>query len=85
MDVWRRGTLRNEIDKNFYIKTDVFISEIEYKRMWLHQVWSCVGAQRTRKPDATINVRHNRGALLFLDSILYIGFRLQYYIPNRRC
>jgi hypothetical protein len=40
---------------------------------------SCVGAQRTLEPDVTGNVRHSRGAILFLDGILYIGFRLQYY------
>jgi len=72
--------LRKETYKNFYIKTDVFISNIEY--MWLHRVMSCVGAHRTLEPGVTENVRHSRGAILFLDTILYIGFRLQYYISN---
>jgi hypothetical protein len=71
-----------ETYKNFYIKTSLFIKEIEYKRMWLHRVMSCVGAQRTLEPGVTENVRHSRGAILFLDGILYIGFRLQYYISN---
>ena len=42
---------------------------------------SCVGAHRTLEPGVTENVRH-KGAILFLDTILFIGFRLQYYISN---
>lgn len=68
-----------ETYKNFYIKTSLFIKEIEYKRVWLHRVMSCVGAHRTLEPGVTENVRHSRGAILFLDTILFIGFRLQYY------
>lgn len=73
--------MRKETYKNFYIKTDVFISNIEY--MWLHRGLSSVlERMRTLEPDVTENVRHSSGAILFLDTILYIGFRLQYYISN---
>lgn len=78
--------MRKETYKNFYIKTDVFISDIRYKRMWLHRGLSSVlERMRTLEPGVTENVRHSRGAILFLDNMIFIGFRLQYYILNRRC
>ena len=74
--------MRKETYKNFYIKTDVFISKIEY--MWLHRDLSSVlERMRTLEPGVTENVRHNQDALLFLDTILFIGFRLKNYIFNK--
>jgi hypothetical protein len=69
--------------KNFYIKTDVFISYTKYKRMWLHRGLSSVlERMRTLEPGVTENVRRNQDALLFLDTILFIGFRLKNYISK---
>ena len=70
--------------KNFYIKTDVFYSYIEYKltNLQLNRDLSSVLERIRTQAGLTKNVRHNKGALLFLGTILFIAFRLQYYISN---